>query len=149
MQHIDLTTDGHVHCRLCHHAVGEMEDYVQAACDKGLKRLIFLEHFETGIHYFETTWLTPADFEVYFATGRALQEKYRGRIEERRHAEIINGSRRKRIARGSGTQVEDVNRLLKQFTEMQRMMQMVGKMTGETIAAPKKKKRKSPFSLMR
>ncbi|MGE0043208.1 MAG: signal recognition particle protein [Vicinamibacterales bacterium] len=70
-------------------------------------------------------------------------------VEERRHAEIINGSRRKRIARGSGTQVEDVNRLLKQFTEMQRMMQMVGKMTGETIAAPKKKKRKGPFSLMR
>ena len=35
--------------------------------------------------------------------------------EERKHAEIIDGSRRKRIARGSGTAVEDVNRLLKQF----------------------------------
>ena len=76
MNTLDLTTDGHVHCRLCHHAVGEMEDYVLAACAKGLKRLIFLEHFEIGIDYVETTWLTPADFALYFATGRDLQEKY-------------------------------------------------------------------------
>ena len=41
---------------------------------------------------------------------------------ERRRPEIIDGSRRRRIATGSGTQVQDVNRLLKQFTEMQRMM---------------------------
>ena len=44
---------------------------------------------------------------------------------ERRDESIINGSRRKRIARGSGTGVEDVNRLLKQFREMKRMMQMI------------------------
>jgi signal recognition particle subunit SRP54 len=70
--------------------------------------------------------------------------------EERKHAEIIDGSRRKRIARGSGTSVEDVNRLLKQFNEMQRMLKVVGQMTGEPIAAPpKKKKKKGPFSLMR
>ncbi len=42
--------------------------------------------------------------------------------EERRTHHIINGSRRKRIARGSGTSVEDVNRLLKQFAQTQRMM---------------------------
>jgi signal recognition particle subunit SRP54 len=41
---------------------------------------------------------------------------------ERRRPEIINGSRRKRIARGSGTTIQDVNRLLKQFTQMQKMM---------------------------
>jgi signal recognition particle subunit SRP54 len=70
--------------------------------------------------------------------------------EERKHAEIIDGSRRKRIARGSGTSVEDVNRLLKQFNEMQRMLKVVGQMTGEPVAAPpKKKKKKGPFSLMR
>ena len=69
--------------------------------------------------------------------------------DERRHAEIIDGSRRKRIARGSGTAVEDVNRLLKQFGEMQRMLKMVGRMTGEPIAAPPRKKKKSPFSLMK
>ena len=41
---------------------------------------------------------------------------------ERRNPGIIDGSRRRRIAAGSGTQVQDVNRLLKQFMEMQRMM---------------------------
>jgi len=42
--------------------------------------------------------------------------------EERRHPELIDGSRRQRIARGSGTQVKDVNLLLKQFREMQKML---------------------------
>ena len=41
---------------------------------------------------------------------------------ERRRPEVIDGSRRRRIAAGAGVQVQDVNRLLKQFTEMQRMM---------------------------
>ncbi len=41
---------------------------------------------------------------------------------ERRHPAIIDGSRRRRIANGSGVQVQDVNRLLKQFMEMQRVM---------------------------
>lgn len=43
-------------------------------------------------------------------------------LEERRTHHIINGSRRKRIARGSGTTVGDVNRLLKQFVQTQKMM---------------------------
>ncbi|MBK7250457.1 MAG: signal recognition particle protein [Gammaproteobacteria bacterium] len=42
--------------------------------------------------------------------------------KERRTPSIIDGSRRRRIARGAGVQVQDVNRLMKQFTEMQRMM---------------------------
>ncbi len=42
--------------------------------------------------------------------------------KERRHPGIIDGSRRRRIAGGAGVQVQDVNRLLKQFLEMQRMM---------------------------
>jgi signal recognition particle subunit SRP54 len=46
--------------------------------------------------------------------------------EERQRHAIINGSRRKRIAKGSGTSVEEVNRLLKQFTEMQKVLKMVG-----------------------
>jgi signal recognition particle subunit SRP54 len=46
---------------------------------------------------------------------------------ERHNDQIINGSRRKRIAAGSGTSVEDVNRLLKQFTEMKRVLQMIGR----------------------
>lgn len=47
--------------------------------------------------------------------------------EERSKPRIINGSRRKRIARGSGTTVQDVNRLLNQFEQMQKMMKKLGK----------------------
>ena len=45
-------------------------------------------------------------------------------IEERRNPSILNASRKKRIARGSGTSVQDVNRLVKQFEEMKKMMKM-------------------------
>jgi len=47
--------------------------------------------------------------------------------KERRFPDIIKGSRKRRIAAGSGTQVQDVNRLLKQFTQMQKMMKKMGK----------------------
>ena len=57
--------------------------------------------------------------------------------EERRKPEIINGSRRTRIANGSGTQVSDVNKLIKQFTEMQKMMKRMG-----VMAQPKGKQGK-------
>ncbi|NTU65818.1 MAG: signal recognition particle protein, partial [Chloroflexi bacterium] len=46
---------------------------------------------------------------------------------ERRKPDIIRGSRKRRIASGSGTQVQDVNRLLKQFMGMQAMMKRMGK----------------------
>ncbi len=49
--------------------------------------------------------------------------------EERHHPSILNGSRRRRIARGSGTEVRDVNQLLKQFKDMKRMMKTVSRMT--------------------
>ncbi len=45
--------------------------------------------------------------------------------EERQHPDIINGSRRKRIARGSGTDIQEVNRLIKQFEEARKMMKAV------------------------
>lgn len=47
--------------------------------------------------------------------------------EEREHPGIINGSRRRRIARGSGTTVGEVNQLLKQFRQMKKMMQQMNK----------------------
>ena len=49
---------------------------------------------------------------------------------ERRNYRLVNGSRRKRIAHGSGTTVEDVNRLLKQFGQMRKMLKAVGGMAG-------------------
>ncbi len=47
--------------------------------------------------------------------------------EERRRPELIKGSRRLRIARGSGTNVQDVNRLVKQFGQMRKVMRQVGR----------------------
>ena len=51
--------------------------------------------------------------------------------EERHNPDVINGSRRKRIAHGSGTSVQEVNNLLKQFGEMRKMMKMMNKMGGK------------------
>jgi signal recognition particle subunit SRP54 len=52
--------------------------------------------------------------------------------QERRHPDVIQGSRRQRIARGSGTSVQDVNALLKQYREMQKMLKLFssGRMKG-------------------
>ncbi len=46
--------------------------------------------------------------------------------KERRHPDILNGSRRARVARGSGTQPADVNRVLKQYQQMEKMMSKLG-----------------------
>jgi len=51
-------------------------------------------------------------------------------MQERLRPEIIKGSRKRRIAAGSGTEVQDVNRLLKQFTQMQKMMKQFKKKGG-------------------
>jgi signal recognition particle subunit SRP54 len=48
--------------------------------------------------------------------------------QERRHARLLNGKRRLRIAKGSGTQVSDINRLIKEFEQMQKMMKKFGKL---------------------
>ncbi len=50
--------------------------------------------------------------------------------EERRKPQLLNGSRRKRIAMGSGTSVQDVNRLMKQYEQMQRMIKTIGRRGG-------------------
>lgn len=49
-------------------------------------------------------------------------------VEERVHPEIIDGSRRRRIARGSGTTIQDVNRLLKQFNDMKKVLKQFGRL---------------------
>ena len=51
-------------------------------------------------------------------------------MKERRIPKIIVGSRKRRIAEGSGTQIQDINRLLKQFTQMQKMMKKFTKPGG-------------------
>jgi signal recognition particle subunit SRP54 len=54
-------------------------------------------------------------------------------LEERRHPEILNASRKRRIARGSGTDVQAVNSLLIQFRQMQRMMKELGRGRGRGL----------------
>jgi histidinol-phosphatase (PHP family) len=78
---IDTKTDMHVHTSRCNHAVGTMEQYVQEAIRKGLKRMVFLEHLEEEISYSYRTWLTEEDFDDYFAEGEALQKRYHDEIE--------------------------------------------------------------------
>ena len=76
--------------------------------------------------------------EMTAARGQ-VDDKQLGRVEaiinsmtpkERRNHQLINGQRRKRIARGSGTSVEDVNKLLKQFVQMKKMLKQLGGMAG-------------------
>ena len=47
--------------------------------------------------------------------------------KERRHPQVLNGSRKKRVARGSGTSVEEINRLLRQYGQMRKLMKRLGK----------------------
>ncbi|RBP06844.1 signal recognition particle protein [Rossellomorea aquimaris] len=61
--------------------------------------------------------------------------------DEKIHPETINASRRKRIAKGSGTSIQEVNRLLKQFEDMKKMMKQMSGMQGKG----KKKGMKFPF----
>ena len=73
------------------------------------------------------------------ANREKVDDKQLGRVEaiinsmtpkERGNHQLINGSRRKRIAKGSGTSVEEVNRLLKQFVQMKKMLKQIGGMAG-------------------
>jgi len=79
-----------------------------------------------------------------------VDERQLGRVEaiidsmtsqERRQPQLIDGSRRRRIARGSGTSIQDVNRLLRQFDEAKRMIKQVSELE------KKGKRGKLPFPL--
>jgi signal recognition particle subunit SRP54 len=65
---------------------------------------------------------------------------------ERADFRLINGSRRKRIARGSGTSVEEINRLLKQFQQMRKMLKGLGGMAGGGKGALKRLRRTGQFN---
>jgi signal recognition particle subunit SRP54 len=92
-----------------------------------------------------------------------VDEKQMARVEaiirsmtpaERHKPDIINGSRKRRIAAGSGTAVQDVNRLLGQFRDMQKMMRQMAAMTGGKMGKmpkgmPKMPRGFNPMSLMK
>ncbi len=95
--------------------------------------------------------MLPGAGKIKGMKNLTIDEKQLNRIEaiiksmtpdEKSHPEIINASRRKRIAKGSGVTVQEVNRLLKQFAEMKKMMKKLTTMT----KGGKKKRLKFPFS---
>lgn len=118
-------------------------DEVEAAKleQKMRKNQFTLEDFYSQIQQIKKMGSVASIIEMIPGIGKALRgvdvdEKSFTRIEamilsmtpeERQKPAIINGSRRKRIASGSGTTVQEVNRLLKQFTEMQKMMKRLTK----------------------
>jgi signal recognition particle subunit SRP54 len=70
----------------------------------------------------------PANAEVDESALVRIEAMIRSMtLDERRRPQIINGTRRRRIALGSGCTVQDVNKLLKQYEQMQRMMKTLGK----------------------
>jgi signal recognition particle subunit SRP54 len=76
--------------------------------------------------------ISPQEAEKQFKTTEAIISSMTP--QERRHPDILNASRRRRIARGSGTEVMIVNRLLKQFREVQKMMKTIQKSGGRGLS---------------
>ena len=76
--------------------------------------------------------ISPQEAEKQFKTTEAIINSMTP--QERRHPDVLNASRRRRIARGSGTEVMIVNRLLKQFREVQKMMKTIQKSGGRGLS---------------
>ncbi|PJK17896.1 signal recognition particle protein [Chryseomicrobium excrementi] len=81
--------------------------------------------------------MLPGAGKIKGLENAKVDEKQMGRVEaiiysmtphEKTHPETINGSRKKRIAKGSGTSIQEVNRLLKQFDDMKKMMKQMSSM---------------------
>ncbi len=81
--------------------------------------------------------MLPGAGKIKGLENAKVDEKQMGRVEaiiysmtphEKSHPESINGSRKKRIAKGSGTSIQEVNRLLKQFDDMKKMMKQMSSM---------------------
>ncbi|RJP52150.1 MAG: signal recognition particle protein [Anaerolineaceae bacterium] len=75
--------------------------------------------------------IDPATVEKQFKQSEAIINSMT--LKERRNPDLLNASRRRRIAAGSGMEVQDVNRLIKQFREAQKMMKMFQKTGGKGL----------------
>lgn len=73
----------------------------------------------------------PKDIEKNFKTSEAIISSMT--LQERRNPDILNASRRRRIAVGSGVEVQEVNRLIKQFRESQKLMKTLQKTGGKGL----------------
>jgi signal recognition particle subunit SRP54 len=84
----------------------------------------------------------PKDFEIPEADIKRIEAIICSMTKrERQNPDVLNGSRRKRIANGSGTQVSDVNRLVKRFEEARKMMKQMG-------FGPGKKRPRLPMGML-
>jgi len=77
---VNIKADGHIHTRLCNHARGTMQQYVESALALGLAQITFLEHLEVDIRYDHRTWLRDEDFDIFFREGKRLAKKYKDQI---------------------------------------------------------------------
>ncbi|MBI3176347.1 MAG: signal recognition particle protein [Chloroflexi bacterium] len=73
----------------------------------------------------------PKDIEKNFKTSEAIISSMT--LQERRNPDVLNASRRRRIAAGSGVEVQEVNRLIKQFRESQKLMKTLQKTGGKGL----------------
>ena len=73
----------------------------------------------------------PKDVEKQLKRSEAIINSMT--LKERRNPDILNASRRRRIAAGSGVEVQDVNRMVKQYRELQKMMKMIKKTGGRGL----------------
>ena len=73
----------------------------------------------------------PKEVEKTFKQSEAISNSMT--VKERRNPDILNASRRRRIAAGCGMEVQDVNRLIKQYRETQKMMKMIQKSGGKGL----------------
>ena len=76
--------------------------------------------------------VSPQEMEAQMKRTEAIINSMT--LQERRNPDILNASRRRRIARGSGTQVQDVNRLVKQFRETRRLFKKMKKTGGRDLS---------------
>ncbi|MCK5124746.1 MAG: signal recognition particle protein [candidate division Zixibacteria bacterium] len=122
----------------------EMVDFKEAEkLEKKLRKSQFtLEDFLNQLQQLKKMGPLESIMEMIPGMGKALKgatidPKAMKRVEamvlsmtpyERQNPKIINGSRRKRIAAGSGTTIQDLNRMLKQFAQMKKMIKSMGKM---------------------
>lgn len=75
--------------------------------------------------------MDPEDAEKQLRVTQAIIDSMT--LQERRNPDLLNASRRRRIARGSGLDVQDINRLLKQFRDVQRIMKTMQKTGGKSF----------------
>jgi signal recognition particle subunit SRP54 len=76
--------------------------------------------------------ISPDDVEKQMKRTEAIISSMT--VQERRHPDILNANRRRRIARGSGTNVQEINRLMKQYQEMRRLFKTMKKTGGRGLS---------------